>query len=224
MDYIFTFGEDPEYGFSGWIPKFMPYNNAVTGAGAAHDIFEHGRGDDGTVESELSALGASHYIRGEQGYYQDIGNLLSPEEHLGSPISDMLEILHRRGRAVASPGRTHALDETTEQSFADASTMGLARFEDEYRQQRDESPDYSGLTKAEVHQRIVGWLRKGYRKGQARFKDHDPYSVKQLYQRLTKDIDKLTSHAEDGDELRVKLNLVALSVELKHRPAYELYQ
>lgn len=222
MNYIFTFGEDREYGFSGWIPKFMPYENAVTGLGAAHDILEHGLRDDGTVESELMALGVSHYIRGEQGYYVDIGNVLPPEDHLAHPLSDMLKVLSARGRVLANPGITKSLWEETEESFAEASRKCLQLFEDEYVHQYEEAPNYAGLSKSEVQRRIVGWLRKGYRKGQARFKGHDPYSVKQLFKQLASQVDKVKNFAEEGDELQVKLNLTALSVRVQHRPAWEL--
>lgn len=62
----FVWGEDAEYGESGFIPGWIKGANLVAaGFGAAHDVLEHLPNTPGGFEGEMMAFGAMYHVRCE---------------------------------------------------------------------------------------------------------------------------------------------------------------
>lgn len=59
---ILEWREDADYGEQGWIPNWIPGANITSGFGLAHDVLEHDREDNGTIEEEFKAMGAMIYV------------------------------------------------------------------------------------------------------------------------------------------------------------------
>lgn len=115
----FRWKEDDDYGIWGWQPVGLENVNSFESKAAGHDVIEHlpwspirrkGRTVQiGRLEDELMALGASHYIRGETGWYYDAypHNVNRPHHHLGSSVyHDIMRPMQYGEAWLGDPGVT----------------------------------------------------------------------------------------------------------------------
>jgi hypothetical protein len=72
--------------------------------GVAHDILEHFPDDDGGVEAEFRALGASLFVRNFEQYYGAKGQrCTNPGENVGSDFPDIMRHVWHEGFSLAMP-------------------------------------------------------------------------------------------------------------------------
>ena len=67
----FIIEEHEEYQTKGARPIDTPHADPLGGMSVAHDMLEHFHNDQGSVYEELMALGASYYVRGETGFFNN---------------------------------------------------------------------------------------------------------------------------------------------------------
>lgn len=200
----FVCEEHEEYGSLGWRPEWMPNAEPYGGMAVAHDMLEHEPNDDGGAEAEFRALGAALWLRGDTGYFQN-GR---PGENLASDIPDILGRVWYGGQTLTDPGRTYRLPERAE--------IELNRVRSELRKHYQyEDPEDRRPTRQEVD-RILGWMRRGYRGAIRRFRRLDNYSLcHAVYQRIENTADALLRHAEEGQRMIVRVNLRRCDVDIQ---------
>jgi len=201
--YLFILAENERYAEEGWRPAGRPEFDAADSAMTlAHDVLEHPQGLDhlDACADELMALGAMHWGRGDGGYFwgrrePNIGPLLAMELESQITMYGGLDLLQ-------DPGRTTALDETTEDEIEEAIRLArLALIEEGYKPR-------------EIRQWLSfarGWLRKGYRYARRRWTraGQDSFTATYLYQQLERAIEDACKYADEGSELRVWVNMTA---------------
>lgn len=183
----FKLKEHEEYGMNGWLMVGAPNTYVpLSGMAVAHDMLEHRRNDQGTVEDELLAFGATFHIRGEGGYWDRKGSVYPPGHHLGSEIARDLGVKYGGIElGIQDPGRTRALEEHVEEWIADAIRVARAELKEE------ECHDFTFKQVEEYLSRVVGWIRRGYRMSMKRYHGIPVYNLAYLYAQIEEQADKL---------------------------------
>lgn len=202
----FRVEEHPDFGTLGLSLVGMPWAEPFPGMAAAHDVLEHFPNDDGSIEAEYMALGASLLVRDGSNYYASKGqNRSEPYENIGSEIvSQYHYAAQRRSFFVRDPGRTLPLsDDYAEdqiQRTADESRrVLLGEFDGDDRQ--DEAREF---VSAENLARLVGWMRKGYRRAARRFAGVPSWRLLATFQDIERKADAFLAHAEEGMTITVR--------------------
>jgi len=201
----FEFAEHKEYGINGWKPMWMKGADPITGQGVPHDILEHHPNMELGAEAEFHALGASWWIRGENGYFMN-GSRAAADNY-ASDFVNILERVSNGEETLHSPCKTRRIDPDfygdADERLVEIVTKGIRLARDEY-----EDEEYKLMLPRDAHERILGWMRKGYRYAYHRFSPTiDPCSLCCLFERTTERVSRLTEHAEVGMVMRVKLDL-----------------
>jgi hypothetical protein len=210
----FEFKEDPVYGGEGWIPSWMKGANTVTGSGAAHDILEHHPHMALGAEAEFHALGAVYWLRGETGwFYKNTFINLRPENIISRDFPSILERVGEGTESLGQPPKTRALSRNhygdAEDAIQEIIRNGMRFARKEWEDQRDE--DYPMPIPSDSDQRILSWMRMGYRYASKRFGMGNNFETEYLFDRITKEVDKHRD-ADPGMELTVRINFKKKSV------------
>ena len=65
-----------------------------------------------------------------------------------------------------------------------------------------------GFLRVEEESKIYGWMRRGFRKAQRRYRKHPAYYVCLMFQTIENTVDQYLKHAENyGQEVRVTYDL-----------------
>ena len=200
----FVYGEDPEYGGDGWIPKKMPKFNASQGLGVAHDAMEHFDVTAGTLEEEILAFGAMLYMRVETGwFYQQSNYYRRAGDILGGDLAIFLRERWYQGEMLRSvKGRPRHLDECMEQEL---DTI----IEETRRQLRGElDEDWSQFQRdtIDVWNRLRQWMRQGYWQCKRRYRGASNHDLAYAFTEIRDAVDKI-KFAEQGEELHVRLSI-----------------
>jgi len=116
----FVIEEHEEFGGLGLRPVDVPHADPLGGMATAHDMLEHFPGDDGGVEAELMALGATIFVRAEPGYFHNrIGNP-DPAKNLAADFPEIARHDIHEGFGLRDPGRTCRVEDCAEGMITDA--------------------------------------------------------------------------------------------------------
>jgi hypothetical protein len=221
-----------EYGTLGLRPVDMPNADPLGGMAVPHDMLEHFPGDDGGVEAEFMALGAMLLIRGQTGFLQRSGNVNPPESHIAADFILLYRHVADEGFSLLDPGEEDTGPLGDEHGDADsvlrrAVRLGLESTKEEERYNANRDEDEFGtdadddelviFCSDQTGERILGWLRKGYRKAVERYAGVDIYTLAYtVFEEIEGRVNKwLNSSAEEGMFLDVTVNLDRLSVSLE---------
>lgn len=199
----FIFEEDPEYGGNGWRPMWMKGATANSGDGrlAAHDILEHHPNMELGAEAEFHALGASYWIRGENGGFAH--TIYAPAEQYAADFPSILQRVHEGIETLKDPGVTRPLSESL-YGDADSVLQEIVRKGFRLTASEFDSP-LRGLPMF-ARKRALGWMRKGYRYARQRYSDTDGYGMNCLFVKTAEAIDRVTKHSDLGMEMVVRLD------------------
>lgn len=180
----------------------------------AHDILEHFPGGGEAPHDEFMALGAGVFVRGIPGYFQN----QTPADNLCSDFPEIFSHIHYEKMGLRDGPYSYKLrDEDAEQMIQ--ATIQKARI-----RLLDEWIEHSGLSQTELDQYLhtaMRWMRAGYRKAVQRFRNVNSFEFPWLFQNIEQEADKILKHAEEQDELHVKL--VRNQVDVIHYSYYELH-
>lgn len=199
----FIFEEDPEYGNNGWRPLWMKGATANSGDGrlAAHDILEHHPSMQLGAEAELHALGASYWIRGENGFFNG-----DATDNYASDFIEMLRRVHYGQETLNDPGVTRPLSESlygdADETLQTIVRKGFKMAHEEHSYSDDGELELPPNAQA----RALGWMRKGYRYARQRYSDADGYGMNCLFVRAAEAVDRVTRHSDLGMEMVVRLD------------------
>lgn len=199
----FVYGEDPEYGGDGWIPKLMPKFNASQGLGVAHDSMEHFNVAAGTLEEEILAFGSMLYMRVETGWFYQQGTWRSAGDILGGDLANFLRERWYAGEMLRSvKGRPRHLDddmETELDSIIDETKRQLRGELD------DDWEDFKRDT-IDVWNRLRRWMRQGYWQAKLRYRGASNHDLAYAFTEIRDTVDRI-KWAQQGDELHVRLSI-----------------
>jgi hypothetical protein len=199
MIYLFDVKEHEEYGMLGLRLRGKPHFDPVTGMGAAHDILEHFPNDEGDMEAEMQALGASLLVRNDA-YFNMRGNKHSAVDNLASDFPFTFD-QHMEGRTMLrDPGRYHLHGAIADQ-LAELGPAIRKAFADE----RDGEALPEWVATGEAERRLLGWINKGYRRAIKRYKGVNHW-LPAMFQRLEQELDSALKHAEEGQVVRAAVN------------------
>lgn len=229
-----------EYGTWGLKPEDMPHADPLMGMAAAHDILEHFPGDDGGVEAEYMAFGAMILTRAEGGYWQRKGNVNPPESHLASDMPELFRHFQFEGFTFRDPGRTRPVQEDAEQTIQDAVREGCKLIREEFCDSDSCCGECSDLdhgcdgecdchdtansarmfTSDQTRERMVGWMRRGYRKACRRFKGISPWTLAETFIAIEEGCDKILREVEGndfgtGERITVSVDVSRYDVKIK---------
>lgn len=221
----FTCKEHQEYGGLGWQPDWVENQamvDPIGGMGVAHDILEHPLRGIGGAENEFMAFGSIYWIRGQNNWWRQNGNFLSVEDHMSSDYAQILPRIIEGYETLKSPGRTTRLDDDrAEEVFHNSIQMG---FLTTIAEQDHLEEGIHDLIHDGGKDRVLGWLRKGYRMAQKRYKGIDSYDVACIFTNIMNDADKRLKHAEEGMKLKVWIDFDTRRVSADcYWPGEEIY-
>ncbi|MDY7537572.1 hypothetical protein QN372_00265 [Undibacterium sp. RTI2.1] len=213
---IFEWRENREYGEEGWILKGFPNFNASSGRGVAHDTLEHFKDGDGSLADEMMAFGAMLHIRGESGWFASLptrDNRL--DKQMGFDIARFLQELRSGNVDLRKPPRTYRLkDADLESDLFNIIKEGVK----EANQGRDNDAEIfqPGL----VTDKMIHWMRVGYRKALKRFKGNKPHDIAYCFDTIANRVDLGFDLGDIGDELHVCVNTESLAVKIYSKEIY----
>lgn len=192
--------EHPEYGGIGLWPVGRSWADPCqAGMTLAHDILEHFPRDNGSMEHELMALGASLYVRDGDSYFanQGRGNG-SYIVNIGAEGYSLCGYMETDGRTMLKPlPRDRPLrDEDAEHLLSEAALEMLRS---------------AKINEAENHDWLRGrsaldWLRRGYRKAAKRYRGISPFWMMCCFTELEREIDKVLKHLEGYETFTISVN------------------
>lgn len=203
--------QDGEYG-EGWLMIGAPSSFVPSsGVTIAHDILEHRRGDKGTCEEELMALGASLYIRGIGGFWE--GN---PGEVIAD---DILNEVGMHYEAISNGIQSHReiqLKDKEVEGWISAmnkeieKTMSVEKWWDQWSYNE---PD--AVQVLQYLERVPDWLRAGFLGAQKRYAKSslDSHTLARMSRIIADQSDKLLWQAELGFRMRVRVDLQTAHVD-----------
>lgn len=194
--------------------SFMP----LGGMAVAHDILEHKKNDKGTCEEELMALGASLYVRGIGGYWED-----NPGKCLAY---DVLQEVGLKYGAISNgiwghrkiqlndkevEGWISVMNKEIEKIMAEnAGSEGEQWWE---QLSYDNEPDAEQVR--EYLDLVPDWLRAGFLGAQKRYAKSslDSHTLARMSRSIADQSDKLLEQAEFGFRMRVRVDLQTAHVD-----------
>ena len=221
---VFEWRQDEEYGGEGWIMKGKPNFNASTGNGIAHDCLEHFRNDGDDLDAEMRAFGSMLWIRVETGWFFNNGRgTLSAADNLGSDIARFLEQMQHGELNLPKPGRTARLDDCMEDEIEAVIIEALKMANAEMQCNADEDYQPAPFERGWETDRMIGWMRIGYRKCAQRWKHSDAHSVAYAFDQIRALVHKQYKDGQLGDELHIAVCPRRAHVEVNRRYAEDLY-
>ncbi|MHB0929387.1 MAG: hypothetical protein ACYC3W_10900 [Candidatus Nanopelagicales bacterium] len=226
----FLWEEDRTLGGYGWIPEGMPGFNASKGLGVAHDTLEHFANDTGDLTAECQAFGAMLYIRGEGGYFSQIGTYNpNPAYHMGSDlgrfvIESLMEGISDYDAYIKPPPLTYKLNPDTEELLTEIKEEALKQailFLNGIA-----NPDEQDISRADIIQKldeINSWMRRGYRRAVLRYHKASAVELAYLFSTLEAKVDKFYTQGDVGDRLVVKVNPTTLQFAVEQNIIYDIY-
>lgn len=209
--------EHEEYGGLGWAMVGKPYMEPLGGMAVAHDILEHFPSDNGSVEEEFMALGASLLVRDGETYFQQKGNMHSAAANIASDFVQHYHAIIQNGWSLSfrEPGRYRMPSEVRDDIKA-IIAEGRRTLRDEI------GEDYKEFFSKSNQQKAMGWFARGYRKARRRYRGIPAYSLCHAFVEIERQADKHLKFAEEGQRLKVSVDLARNRVETSvDYPEYE---
>ena len=212
-----TDGSDNDMGLDGWNPIWIPASAQFSPGDSKfpvsmlHDMLEHTIKEDGSLASEMRALGAMTWMRGETGfdfcpYQRHFPNILANE------IYDVLERAWDTDldQVLVKPPRTLALrnQNATEEIFQEIRKYlawnGRVCDHREALENEEGSPRFA-IESSELDH-ALDWIRIGYRAAIKRFGAQKQYSMCSIFQEGVRQLSKVRD-GEVGQILTVKIDM-----------------
>lgn len=188
-----------DFGGLGWRPAWIPNFDPLSAV--AHDVIEHLPSDRGDgLYQECRAQGAMVFLRWENGYCNDFGRAFSAED-LASDIHYFWPGI----RHIETPPRSYRLAEHVECLLVEFKQAVRKMFRD------NETEDCPSATDLD---RMVGWMRIGYRAAKRRYRNVDAYTVGiYLFKEIDKQAERCLAGAGEGMHMRLRVDLKLGSVK-----------
>lgn len=212
--------EHPEFGSLGLRPLAMPEADALPGMTVAHDLLEHFPGDDGSVEAEFMALGASYWLRCESGFNESRSRVNRDQaENIAADFPELYRHIRDEGFTLTDPGHVEPIeDENTDAALRRCARMGVDETAQEETYNTDEEPDevLVAFCSDQSVERITGWLRKGYIRATERFDGHDAFTLaEEVFGTIEKRLDDWLKMGHEGTEVEITIDLENYNVSIE---------
>lgn len=214
----FVCEEHQDFGGLGWREKGKQHFEPLKGLAVAHDCLEHFPDDGPEIEHEVQALGASLHVRG-----LEINNTYHSYERWESLESDMIELfrLYRyQDVKFNTPPRTTKLAADPEDQI-DKLMSNLREFLESEMNDEDDDRTTSARLDSFVP-KVRGWLRVGYRRAVRRWR-LESWQICSVFNRISEKADKYLKIAEDGDEIKVSVDMRNQCATVTHSTYYDLH-
>lgn len=204
--YRFDVTQNDDTGMVGLAMQGRQWAAPMSGMAAIHDILEHGANDDGSVEGEIMAMGASFLIRGEEYNHTARSFRTSPGYHWSGELVEQAD-RYMRAEQLRDPGRTCRITDHEEvEAWAQEACQEARK---QWASEHD-GPLPAWLSEAEQW-RIIGWVRRGYRKAFDRYSRLGltcyPGFLAQFYTDVQKAADKALTHGDEGMVIDIAVDL-----------------
>lgn len=176
-----------ELGSRGFLLENAPSSyQAVWGMGMAHDVLEHARNDDGSVEAEMTALGAMMYLRGQGGYWR--------HENYGFQLSGAFEFLANKGLAdLAACPYKHRPCEPLTDWIRNAKKLFTSQYDDgEYDEAMHHAP---------------AWLLHGWRRTASRYAKMHPCHLVRLFHNIEQQANNMIMLLPEGATVKLSYHV-----------------
>lgn len=80
--------------------------------------------------------------------------------------------------------------------------------------------DEDAYVQGQVTERMIDWMRIGYRKAVRRFGDGNAYDISYLFDTITKTVNDRFTSGEFGDELHVQVDIRKMNVKIGVKSIY----
>lgn len=213
-----------DHGTLGVRPLAMPEADPLVGMTVAHDLLEHFPGDDGGVEAEFMALGACYFLRHESGYVANKRAGMGFDDRDASDdfsgdFMDLYRHVAHEDFSLTDPGTELPIEcEYTDNVLARIVRKGLALTREEIADACDDDSDELHIfCSTQTGERILGWLRRGYRKATERYDGHDAYTLAEsVFGEIERRIDAyLGGDPQEGTEIEISIDLENYHVEIE---------
>lgn len=211
-----------DVGTFGFEPTWFANSNPTTGRGVAHDMMEHiCHGPDHTSD-EIAAFGALWHLRLDSGWYPRNGGRFDRQGlamELGSVLRDGYygdDWGDRSGWPMADPFQwdpktTKPMEcEYLEEALLTASIEACRMGQEDIYQGEDEAKAEEvrvEFVQFDVQNRILGWLRHGYRVAERRYEKIGVDHASWLFDLITDNVDKLLDMAERIEEIELDISI-----------------
>ena len=204
-----------DYDSLGWVMCKKSYFDPAQGRQVAHDLLEEfPRGQD-QPHDEFMALGAAIWGRGQGGYFQ----YRSAAYNIAGDFTFAIgHAFNEDGYYLRNAPRTYKLrDWDAEAVIEEIGQIVLeSGFEDIYDDDnRQRAIDYVS--------HALNWMRIGYRRAAQRFRVTNHYEITAIFNTIEKEVDKILKWSEEGDKLKVMINLRTRTVKVEHIPYSDPY-
>jgi hypothetical protein len=221
MVHNFTLKEHEDTGYNGWVLDTKPYFDPVDGIGVAHDVLEEfPRGQD-QPHDELMAIGALIFGRGSM---SGAFNRRGLHEVVGGEFHELMRHVYDEDNYYLTPApSTKPLGEDWERE--EEVIVDAGEYAREYFPTCIDSGEFTEEQVREIIEFIpdaCNWLRIGFRRARRRYYPHfDGYDVASMFERIQREVDKVTKYAEEYDKLRVIVSYRRHDLQVIHIPRYE---
>lgn len=190
-----------EFGMLGLRPVDMPHADPLGGMAAVHDLLEHFPGDDGGIEDEFQALGASVWLRCVGGYYEHPNHRTNrnPVDNVASDFVELARHYLYEEFTLRSPGRTRAIDDD-DYLLQEIVMQG-------FKGVREEIEDSKEFATEANRKATLGWLRKGYRRARRRYRKSNSFEMADLFRRIENTANKCLDGGDWYEGQRVTLKV-----------------
>lgn len=186
----FALVEHFEFGSIGLQPLDMPHADPLGGMAVAHDILEHFPGDDGGVEAELQALGASLWVRNLDEYYHQKGQFRTdPAENIAADFPELWShVWEGFELRLTGKGRSRLDDSEADEIILRACDLGVKYIRDN---------GGGGLPNLDYQIAMKRWMRVGYRRARARFRGIDRSELVWLFMEIERRAQRVIEQCGD---------------------------
>lgn len=227
MFHVFTYKNNEDIGYSGWVLDAKPYFDPMDGRGVAHDVLEEMPHGGEQPHDELMAMGAMMFGRGS---ISAAFNNRPIEEVLSYEFSELFRHafgeehywLSHAPKALRLDQGVYGEDYEREEAIVQAVAPLVLEYIDKYGE--DEFCDnQEQLEEARAWiPHAQNWLRIGFRRARRRFHPHmEGCDVAFMFERIEREVNAL-KYAELGDRLTLRVKYQRNHFELWHTPSYEI--
>lgn len=226
MVHTFTYKENDDLGYSGWVLNSKPYFDPMEGRGVAHDVLEEMPHGGEQPHDELLALGALLFGR---------GSLSMPfNKPLCTVLADEFYPLYSHafcecGYSLVDAPNVRRLDQgrngdcyEREEAVIQAIAPKVLEYIDKYGSDEWGSDDEELERAKQWIPHAQNWIRIGFRRARRRFYPHmDGCDVAYMFERIEKEVRALQG-VELGDQLKIRVKYQRNDMQLWHIRSYEL--
>ncbi len=229
MFHKFTYKEDDEMGYSGWVLDAKPYFDPMSGRGVAHDVLEEMPHGGEQPHDELMALGAMLFGRGSMSKPSFMSQF-SWDESLAHEFSPLFShAFNEEGYYLASAPNTLRLDKgrcgechEREEAIIQAIAPRVLKYIESYGvKEWGDNPDNLEEAKQWIPH-AQNWIRIGFRRARRRFYPYmNGEDVAYMFERIENEVSAIKG-VELFDRLTIRLRRQINDFTLWHTPNYEL--